>query len=44
MSNRRQKLGLMDVVDAIHCLYINKNLKLCPTCGENLEYEEEKNV
>ncbi len=40
----RKGLGLMEVVDAIHCLHMCKGLKICPTCGDNLEYEEEKNV
>lgn len=37
--SRRERLGLMPEVDAIHCLYMAKGKDFCPTCGEDLRVE-----
>ena len=41
---KRSRLGLMEIEDAVHCVYMGKGLKRCPTCGEDLTFEEAKSV
>lgn len=36
---KRSRLGLMEIIDATHCLYIAKGFTRCPTCNEDLTYE-----
>lgn len=39
MTNARDKRGLMEIEDAVHCVYMGHGKKLCPTCGEDLTFE-----
>lgn len=39
---RRSRLGLMEIEDAVHCVYMAEGLTRCPTCGEDLTFEEKK--
>lgn len=34
---KRSKRGLMEIEDAVHCIYMGEGKTVCPTCGENLE-------
>lgn len=44
IETRRSRLGLMEVEDAVHCVYMGEGLKRCPTCGEDLTFEKQKSV
>ncbi len=37
--SKRSKRGLMEVTDAVHCLFMAEDKEYCPTCGEDLRYD-----
>ena len=39
MTNARAKSGLIEVEDAVHCVYMADGKKICTTCGDDLTFE-----